>query len=683
MQYGHLSKESKTVRIFFYLHQKNARMRTLVWSMLLHSAIAMQKTCDSNQRVNEKTFAVLTQDGGIEAWGLSTHGGEGEPTGTDFTSIVSTHQNFAALKVDGSIEAWGLTDYNAHLAPSGTGFTSITSNAHAFAALKEDGGIATWGNTNGGGSGGPTDLGYTTIYSTANSAFAALKEDGSITAWGSSGGSGAPSGTGFVSIASNLHSFAALKTDGSIEAWGSTDGGGSGAPTDTGYTAIFSGPNVYAALKTDGSISAWGSAFYGGSNAPTGSGYVHIVSNNDGFAAIHSDGSLVSWGNGAAMSQYPTGTGHTALAAIWTTFAALTEDGGVVAWGTDGTGGTVSNAPTGTGYTKIYSNVYAFAVLDASGGITAWGHSTFGGSGAPTSTGFTDIFSNNVAFLGRKSDGSIEQWGGGNIVGASAGTPPPTGTGYSFSSSSYSCNNYNPTSGTAVQDIHLRYPNGGRADFRGLPLTYYNLISAPRLSINVVVKETSFHLKQALIHGTFITEAHTALQTSAGPLQLSVWADRLNELNYAWNISDGTCNRTRFVLGPHAARSCGEVDFRVDYSSLHLSTSETELKIAARPVYNRVAGAHHRLDVGLALKKRPDKIHGLLGQGYIGRTRNGKTDTYPSSGEFRTAAWGEGAIDGVPTDYEMPSKYATDFRFSCFHSSFNLSSRVYTDGESS
>ena len=664
-------------------------MRTLVWSMLLHSAVAMQKKCDSKERVNEMTFAVLTQGGGIEAWGSSTMGGGGEPTGTGFTTIVSSTQNYAALKSDGSIEAWGLSSLGADTAPSGTGFTDISSNAHAFAALKADGSITTWGNTNGGGSGGPTDSGYTAIYSSLDSAFAALKADGSITAWGSSasGGSGAPTGTGFVSIVSNSNSFAALKSDGSIEAWGNTNyaSGASGEPTDTGYTEIFSGPNVYAALKADGSISAWGDAS-GGSNAPTGTGYQYIVSNNQGFAAIHSDGSLVSWGSGAVMLQYPTGTGHTALAATERTFAALTQNGGVVAWGTDSSGGTVSNAPTGTGYTTIFSNVYAFAVLDASGGITAWGHATYGGSGAPTGTGFTDIFSNNVAFLGRKSDGSIEQWGGGNIVGASAGAPPPTGTGYSFSSASYSCNNYNPTGGTASpppsqglakQDPHLSGAHGEKMDFRGRHDAVYAILSVPRLTFSLRTQNATFikpGYMPKLVHGSFFTDAYWKVTTTDG----DVFVVNTSASNIGFDVVDP--HGKVVASKPRVWTELNRHDMRILYkqATLVMRVAGWETNVTRNPVYNRLSGPEWRFDLsirplnGTGFEGRHGNASGLIApHGIIGQTWDGDSaavdgaqDDYEHSGvEVWTTSMAEGGIEGQASEYELENKMAHEFKY--------------------
>ena len=158
-------------------------------------------------------------------------------------SIHPAQYAFAALKADGTLIAWGMSTYGGSGAPSGTGFTAISSTLRAFAALDASGTIHTWGNANTGGSGPPSGSGFTAIYSTQD-AFAALKSDGSISSWGKSnhGGTGAPSGTGFVSIASTQWSFAALDGAGVVAVWGSADYGGdsSAAPSTSDLSALTS-----------------------------------------------------------------------------------------------------------------------------------------------------------------------------------------------------------------------------------------------------------------------------------------------------------------------------------------------------------------------------------------------------------------------------------------------------------
>jgi hypothetical protein len=54
-------------------------------------------------------------------------------------NIYSNGWAFAALKADGSITAWGRSSAGGTGAPSGKGYTKIYSTRTAFAALKADG----------------------------------------------------------------------------------------------------------------------------------------------------------------------------------------------------------------------------------------------------------------------------------------------------------------------------------------------------------------------------------------------------------------------------------------------------------------------------------------------------------------------------------------------------------------
>ena len=57
---------------------------------------------------NLNAFAALKEDGTVEAWGYSSYGGSGVPSGlSGVKAIYSTNGAFAALKEDGTVEAWG------------------------------------------------------------------------------------------------------------------------------------------------------------------------------------------------------------------------------------------------------------------------------------------------------------------------------------------------------------------------------------------------------------------------------------------------------------------------------------------------------------------------------------------------------------------------------------------------
>ena len=127
------------------------------------------------------------------------------------------------------------------------------------------------------------------------------------------------------------------------------------------------------------------------------------------------------------------------------------------------------------------------------------------------------------------------------------------------------------------------------------------------------------------------------------------------------------------VMRPHMNKFCDEVTVETRYTSMTMLTKEFNLTIVKMPVYNRISGPTHRLDVQLSLRVAENdlaaKPHGIIGQGWdeTGKARQGKLDVYPTTGEVTTYALAEGAIDGAADDYKMASPFATDFVFSAFN----------------
>ena len=126
----------------------------------------------------------------------------------------------------------------------------------------------------------------------------------------------------------------------------------------------------------------------------------------------------------------------------------------------------------------------------------------------------------------------------------------------------------------------------------------------------------------------------------------------------------GACGARALVLGPRGRAACGDAAARVDYATLRVeSAGEYEVAVTAQPVYRRVRGPRHRLDVRVTALGDPaaaPPTHGLLGQGQTGPPRHGAVDVYPRTGTYVTRAWAEGAIDGAPSDYEVPHAHAVD-----------------------
>ena len=260
----------------------------------------------------------------------------------------------------------------------------------------------------------------------------------------------------------------------------------------------------------------------------------------------------------------------------------------------------------------------------------------------------------------------------------------------------------------AKQDPHFRLACGGRADFRGKHGTIYNFLSSQNVSVNMKVENATFNLEKLVVHGTFMTEIHAVLRTHRGRLfNISYFASELNEHNWGWHMINGSCalpyqswtgrcyaghgravdcpmkgQSVPFSLSIHEEQRCDNVRASVDYSTLTIEADEWLVKVIGMPVYDRIDGPRHRLDVTISRRVGEYEMaappHGLVGQSFDGEwhpgrvgsyPRQGKLDMYPPRkvvGEFTTQAMAEGAIDGVARDYEMASNFETAFKYSSF-----------------
>jgi hypothetical protein len=203
-------------------------------------------------------------------------------------------------------------------------------------------------------------------------------------------------------------------------------------------------------------------------------------------------------------------------------------------------------------------------------------------------------------------------------------------------------------------------------------------LSAPDVSLNVATSNSAFKLKEVIVHGSFITEAHLAMRTMAGNFfNLSYIPGELNEADKApiERVVVASCGNRTSDFGSSRDSYCDNLYATMDASTLTVRTLEWEIKVTGRPIWDRLSGAHHRIDLALkplvAEEKLSAKPHGLVGQSFDGSdiARQGRLDQYPLlniPGEFTTSAMAEGAIEGVAADYEVASKYATSFKFGRF-----------------
>lgn len=226
----------------------------------------------------------------------------------------------------------------------------------------------------------------------------------------------------------------------------------------------------------------------------------------------------------------------------------------------------------------------------------------------------------------------------------------------------------------ARQDPHLALAYGGRADFRGVNGTLYAAVSSRDAALNVKTEDAVFMLRELVVRGSFITEAYLVARSLAGrALRLSFVAAEMNAKGWSHTLVKGDCAGEALLLGPHAAAQCDEIELRAVVSSLSVSTADWRFDLTGQPVYGRISGPTHRVDLKVVALADDTEgaAHGIVGQTFDGSgiARIGRLDHYPPldvPGEFTTSAMAEGAIEGTAADYQLAGKYATTFKYSRF-----------------
>ena len=224
---------------------------------------------------------------------------------------------------------------------------------------------------------------------------------------------------------------------------------------------------------------------------------------------------------------------------------------------------------------------------------------------------------------------------------------------------------------TAGQDPHLTLGHGGRTDFRGVNGTIYAFVSSRNVSMGVRTEDAVFKLHKLTVHGSFLTAAYFNFRTIKGrDFHISFDTHDVNAQGWGWRMISGDCarpgNTVPFHLSPHRRRECDDVVASVEASSLTIKHPEWAFVVTTQPVYDRISGPHHRLDIKVSLAGDEKVLipHGILGHSFDGdgRPRMGALDVYPDKsipGEFTTKAMAEGAIQGTASDYVLYAPRAT------------------------
>jgi len=250
-------------------------------------------------------------------------------------------------------------------------------------------------------------------------------------------------------------------------------------------------------------------------------------------------------------------------------------------------------------------------------------------------------------------------------------------------------------------DPHLTFAHGGRADFRGKHNAYYNVLSAHHAAINIMIKNATIWFRRgtAILHGSFITEAHAVLLVRPSKRE----PDRRRFFNISFVFSDGAvaearaipetgghviasgfCDEEEFVIGPGNTQVCHGATADAGRNFVFIENGRWKIafafgkrrKNADRP-HERPVKMYH-VDFEFWPKVEEWRLgvwpHGLIGQSYDGDkiAVDGKTDDYQVRKgrgrypEYTTSALAEGAIEGTADDYQVAGPYAVDFKFSRF-----------------
>ena len=242
-------------------------------------------------------------------------------------------------------------------------------------------------------------------------------------------------------------------------------------------------------------------------------------------------------------------------------------------------------------------------------------------------------------------------------------------------------------------DPHITFAHGGQADFRGSHRAYYAFVSSPGYQFAPHFQEVDFWyhvvvgVKQ-LVHGTFMTKAAWHVRTSRGR-HLFIKADAMEKGVASYVDLSG--KGSFITLKPGQNVRIDDVNISTNMLTIRVDTPDWSTNVTSKPIYGLVqplmnethvhghwALDQRRFDVQIQGVYPQPYAHGIVGQSYhegIAKV-DGKMDEYAvematagadSDGmlpTLTTSAQAEGAIEGVFTDYLMPTLASTEFKFS-------------------
>jgi len=201
------------------------------------------------------------------------------------------------------------------------------------------------------------------------------------------------------------------------------------------------------------------------------------------------------------------------------------------------------------------------------------------------------------------------------------------------------------------------------------------MLSTQDLLVNMRMSLASFELNNSTVHGSFLTEVHLAWHDAPAQrwLNASFWAAEVGDNNFGWHAANLTCgsdpNARAQAMHFKMRRSCGAANPMRGYSSLTVELPEWRVSVTPQPVFGHLEGPRRRLDLWLVPRVPEAELavwpHRLIGQSFDGdgAPLSGRVDDY-STRVVHTSAMAEGAIEGTPDDYRVPSAFSAAFRYS-------------------
>jgi len=238
-----------------------------------------------------------------------------------------------------------------------------------------------------------------------------------------------------------------------------------------------------------------------------------------------------------------------------------------------------------------------------------------------------------------------------------------------------------------VADPHLAFAHGGKADFKGEHMAWYNFLSAKNVSLNLLFVHAEFKNPNRLVHGSHMAQLAMTVRTmltgkvftiefsaSTAPPQQVVVRDAAGKI--AKTVTHGSGNfifENLVVSVREKGRKAGALGAKGWRGSVMLvNTGRWLVEAASKPFPNAEKNPGKALlDVQLNPLYDADHDvvapHGLIGQSWDGDGIgvDGAQDDYTTT-EVTTKAMAEGAIEGIAADYEMEDKFATAFKYSRF-----------------